>query len=233
MGPSIALRDVSLTLGGNPILAPLSTTLESGRMHVLVGANGAGKTSLLKSMLGLCPHQGEIIRHWVGQPQRPAYIPQQPQFDAVLPVTIHDYLQAMMSKRPVFLGGRDDLLARQQLLLERVGLDGKEDLQLGQLSGGERQRLMFAQALIKSPKLWFLDEPMTGLDRNGQTLLTKLILDLRDQDCTLVMIHHDLEFVREHADNVLLINGGLQLAGAPEDVLPEMNSPLAWHKEAV
>ncbi|WP_415900891.1 metal ABC transporter ATP-binding protein [Neptuniibacter sp. QD48_11] len=218
MGPSIKLDKVSLSIAGSQILSPLSAELSAGKMHLLVGPNGAGKTSLLKSMLGLTPHQGEIKRAWMNKAQKPAYIPQQPRFDQVLPVTISDFLSAGLSRKPVFFRRQKETQNTVLELLETVGLQGKAELQLGQLSGGERQRLMFAQALSRSSDLWFLDEPMTGLDAEGQALITDLMLNLREQGKTLVVVHHDMGFVREHADNVLLINGGLVDMGPPSEV---------------
>lgn len=244
MGPSITLDNCSLNIAGNRILAPISAELSAGEMHILVGPNGAGKTSLLKSMLGLMPHQGQIERRWPAasqsqravKPQRPAYIPQQPRFDQVLPVTIEDFLCAGLSRKPVFFRRKAKLLTHVDQLLMQVGLQGKSQLQLGQLSGGERQRLMFAQALSRPADLWFLDEPMTGLDRDGQNVITELMLSLREQGKTLVVVHHDMEFVKAYADNVLLINGGLKGMGSPDNVdlgLPVEKSVAAHKIEAV
>lgn len=220
MGPSIQLDNVSLTLAGNQILAPITTELEAGKLHLLIGPNGSGKTSLLKTLLGLMPHKGNLSRCWASADNtQPAYIPQQPKFDAVLPVTIENYLAAIISPRPLFFRQPPKVKNTISELLHRVGLENKKDLQLGQLSGGERQRLMFAQALYRESSLWFLDEPMTGLDGEGQMLIIELIDQLRAQGTTLVMVHHDMNFVRQHADNVLLINGGLKSVGTPAQVL--------------
>lgn len=227
MGPSIELNNVSLTLGGNQILAPITTELDAGKLHLLIGPNGAGKTSLLKTLLGLMPHKGDVSRRWPNpQKEQPAYIPQQPKFDAVLPVTIENYLAAIISPRPLFFRQPPQVHQRVQQLLAQVGLDKKADLQLGQLSGGERQRLMFAQALYRESSLWFLDEPMTGLDGEGQTLIAGLIDRLREQGTTLVMVHHDMNFVRQYADNVLLVDGGLKASGKPGQVLGSATAAL-------
>jgi len=222
-GPSLTLQNVSLTLAGHQILAPLSAELEAGKLHMLIGPNGAGKTTLLKTLLGLMPHQGEVKRHWAGDnAEQPAYIPQQPKFDTVLPVTVADYLAAMISPRPLFFRQPEWVNEQVDSLLQQVGMADKTGLQLGQLSGGERQRLMFAQALHRNASFWCLDEPMTGLDGDGQRLITQLIGQLRQNGCTLVMVHHDMDFVRRFADNVLLIDGGLKATGTPKDVLDEI-----------
>lgn len=227
-GPSISLKGVSLSMEGNCILDTLDAELAAGQLHILIGPNGAGKTSLLKTMLGLMPHRGQVTRHWHHSSAKglPAYIPQQPQFDSVLPVTVADYLAAMISSRPLFF--RQTARVNQQLeqLLNAVGMQDKRDLKLGQLSGGERQRLMFAQALHRNALLWFMDEPMTGLDGEGQRIITELITGLRQQGTTLIMVHHDMNFVRRHADNVLLVDGGLKRSGKPEDVLGDQETAM-------
>ncbi len=97
--PSIELKNVSLNMAGNQILDDVSCSLEAGKLHVLIGPNGAGKTSLLKTMLGLFPHHGTIERSWPGAKTPAAYIPQQPRFDTVLPVTVRDYLIGCLSNR--------------------------------------------------------------------------------------------------------------------------------------
>lgn len=218
MGPSITLDQVSLCIDGNKILDPITVSLEAGRMHALIGPNGAGKTSLLKSMLGLTPHRGQILREWAGAKMLPAYIPQQPKFDQVLPVTVEDFLSAGVCSKPVFFRRNEATRIRVRELLDRVGMCGKEQLSLGKLSGGERQRLMFAQALSRETDLWFLDEPMTGLDAEGQQLITELMLRLKESGKTLIVIHHDMQFVERHADNILLIDGGLLQVGSAKEV---------------
>lgn len=226
-GPSLSLNGVSLHLAGNQILAPLSVSLEANRLHLLIGPNGAGKTTLLKTMLGLMPHQGEVKRQWPSSGLRTvAYIPQQPKFDAVLPVTIMDFMLATMSQRALFFRQANAVKTRAMDLLARVGLADKVSLQLGELSGGERQRLMFAQALYREATLWFMDEPMTGLDGEGQRWMTDLLLALRECGATLIMVHHDMDFVRQYADNVLLVEGGLKAVGTPVAVLGQQTQRL-------
>ncbi|WP_461535767.1 metal ABC transporter ATP-binding protein [Spongorhabdus nitratireducens] len=224
-GPSISLQNVSLNLAGNCILEPVNAELQAGQLHLLIGPNGAGKTSLLKTLLGLMPHKGEVLRHWPAGTDKntsdrlPVYIPQQPKFDAVLPVTVMDYLAASISRRPLFFRQSGRIKTQVMETLEVVAMADKAELQLGKLSGGERQRLMFAQALQQKAGLWFMDEPMTGLDGEGQRIITGLIQRLRQEQKTLVMVHHDMDFVRQYADNVLLVDGGVKQTGTPEQVL--------------
>lgn len=221
-GPSIELDQLSLRFGEHQLFKPVSLTLAAGKLHMLTGANGAGKSSLLKCMAGLMPHRGEIFWHWPGTLEggrnpregkdKVAYIPQLEAFDATLPITVEDYLLASIQPRVFFRRPADKEQQRLALLLSTVGLDQKRQRKIGQLSGGERQRLLFARALSQGARLWFLDEPMNGLDRTAQEQIVKLILQLKAEGCTLVMVHHDSDFVNAFADQeIKLVDGDVSL----------------------
>lgn len=242
-GPSIELDQLSLSFGEHQLFQPVSMTLAAGNLHMLTGANGAGKSSLLKCMAGLMPHQGDIFWHWpVGldsgsdsgldssserdlreaqqESQKVAYIPQLEAFDATLPITVEDYLLASIQPKVFFRRPADKEQQRLALLLSTVGLDQKRQRKIGQLSGGERQRLLFARALAQGASLWFLDEPMNGLDQKAQQQILQLILQLKADGCTLVMVHHDPAFVEAYADHeVRVVDGHVidgRVVGGPE-----------------
>lgn len=227
MGPEIHLNEVGLRVGRNEILRPFSTQLDPGKVHLLMGPNGAGKSSLLKCLLGLQPHQGEIQLHWPSKEARvkPAYIPQQAVFDAALPISVADFMRGTIDRWPLFSWRRQNIETQIHELLCQVGMENKHHLRLDQLSGGERQRLLFARALHQPPGFWCLDEPMTGLDSHAQAIITRLILEQRDKGATIVMVHHGLDFARQHADQILLINEGLSWQGPavelPDDLRPQ------------
>ncbi|MDX1269209.1 MAG: hypothetical protein R3311_17705, partial [Oceanisphaera sp.] len=90
---------------------------------------------------------------------------------------------------------------------------------------GERQRLLFAQAPERESRLWFLDEPMTGLDHDAESLINGEIARLKSAGTTLLVIHHDMNWVRRFADEVWLIDGGLKAHGRPEQLLQEYAPP--------
>lgn len=225
MGPGITLNRLALSLNRIDILAPLSAHMAGGRLHAIIGPNGAGKSSLMKCLLGLQPHQGDIERCWPDRPGPVAYVPQQAQFEPSLPITIEEFMLSTLSRRPLFGFGRQRCRAQILRLLARVGLEDKLQLRLGQLSGGERQRLLFAQALERESSLWFLDEPMTGLDQDAEALINGEIARLKEAGTTLLVIHHDMNWVRRFADEVWLIDGGLQAHGRPELLLQEYALP--------
>lgn len=227
MGPSILLQGLALSLNRVSILQPIDGTFAAGKLHAIVGPNGAGKSSLLKCVLGLHPHSGDVFREWAGAPGPVAYVPQQSQFEPSLPITINEFLLATFSRRPLWLPMKSAAKVRIDQLLAQVGLTGKGHLRLGQLSGGERQRLLLAQGLDQGSQLWCLDEPMTGLDQEGQEMVNRLLLQLRGQGATLLVVHHDMTWVRRYADRVWVIDGGLAAVGTPDEVFADAQLEVA------
>ena len=177
----LSLSNVSLRLHGNPVLESVSLSVKRGEVVTLIGPNGAGKTSLVRLVLGLLKADtGKVHR----QPRlRIGYMPQKLQVDATLPLTVMRFLLlAPGAKRADALQALDDVGAGH--LLERP---------LQQVSGGELQRILLARALLRNPDLLVLDEPVQGVDVNGQIELYQLITRLRDRyNCGVLMGSHDL-----------------------------------------
>ncbi|HEY5623545.1 MAG TPA: metal ABC transporter ATP-binding protein [Gammaproteobacteria bacterium] len=224
-GPSIRFEDVSLNLGNTSILHNVSFDVRQGTIHCVVGANGGGKTSLIRSMLGQMPFTGKISIDWHGN-QTIGYVPQTLDFDKTLPVTVLDFMGMTCQRRPVFTGVARDPRKDIDEVLERVGMAGKRRSMLGSLSGGERQRVLFAQALIPEPSLLILDEPMTGLDLDGKRILENAIVAFAQAGGTAVWINHDIAQVHEIAQSMTYIDREILLDGDPREVL---KSGIATH----
>ena len=175
-GPAIEFERVNLTLGATSILEDVSFNVEAATLHCIVGANGGGKTSLVRSLLGQMPHSGGISVEW-RDGRVIGYVPQSLDFDKSLPITVRDFLAMTTQRRPVFLGVSRARRAEIERTLARLGLAGKLQAKLGSLSGGERQRVLLAQALIPEPALLVLDEPTTGLDVAGKEILQSTIIE--------------------------------------------------------
>jgi zinc transport system ATP-binding protein len=217
-GPSIEFDRVNLTLGATTILEDVSFKVRAGTIHCIVGANGGGKTSLVRSLLGQMPHSGRISIDWRGS-RVIGYVPQMLDFDKSLAVTAGDFMAMCTQRRPVFLGvsrARRDEIDRT---LDRLGLQGKRKSKLGSLSGGERQRVLLAQALIPEPALLVLDEPTTGLDVAGKEVLERTIIEFVRAGGTVIWINHDIAQVGEIADALTYIDRKVLLDGAPRDAL--------------
>jgi zinc transport system ATP-binding protein len=217
-GPSITFAHVGLTLGNTRILDDVNLTIRAGTIHCIVGANGGGKTSLIRSLVGQMPHTGRIDIAW--QPCRViGYVPQTLDFDKSLPITVLDFMAMTSQRRPVFLGVPRKHRAQIEAVLERLGLKDRLHAKLGSLSGGERQRVLFAQAMIPEPALLVLDEPMTGLDLAGKDILESAIRTFARAGGTVVWINHDIAQVHAMADALTYINRQVLLDGAPHEVL--------------
>jgi zinc transport system ATP-binding protein len=217
-GPSIELANVGLTLGSTEILRDVSFNVRAGTIHCIVGANGGGKTSLVRSLLGQMPHTGRIAIDWSAG-RTIGYVPQALEFDKSLPITVRDFMAMTCQRRPVFLGVAKARRLEIEAALERLGLAGKLHTKLGALSGGERQRVLFAQALIPEPALLVLDEPMTGLDLAGKEILERAIVAFAKAGGTVLWINHDIVQVHELADALTYVNRTVLLNGAPREVL--------------
>ncbi|HUQ53956.1 MAG TPA: metal ABC transporter ATP-binding protein [Gammaproteobacteria bacterium] len=217
-GPSIEFDRVNLTLGATSILQDVSFKVRAGTIHCIVGANGGGKTSLVRSLLGQMPHSGRINIEWHGS-QVVGYVPQSLDFDKSLPITVLDFLAMTTQRRPVFLGVARARRLEIDKTLARLGLAGKLNAKLGSLSGGERQRVLLAQALIPEPALLVLDEPTTGLDVAGREVLERTIIEFVKAGGTAVWINHDITQVNEIADAMTYIDRKVLLDGVPREVL--------------
>jgi len=189
---------------GQPLTPALDFELPKGSLTAIIGANGSGKSSLLKVIAGLQkPLAGKIC---LGVPRKGgvSFLPQQQHLDRQFPIS----LQALIAAG--FWGNRQSAEVRSQRLkavLEDWCLNGLEDRPLMALSGGELQRALLARLSLTEAPLLLLDEPHAALDELGQALLWKHIHQWHLEGRTLVVVCHDLAAVREHIPHTLLIKG--------------------------
>lgn len=230
-GPAVVFDRVSLVLGRTEILSEVSLRAEPGKVHAVVGPNGGGKSSLIRCLLGQAPHAGSIAIDWPGEPGRIGYVPQALEFDRGLPMTVMDFLAALVADRPAFLAPRPSVKATILAALAEVGMEDKAGRRMGALSGGERQRVMMAQGLMPAPDLLVLDEPMAALDEAGAKIFERLIGTLKARGTTILWVEHDLAVVRRLADRVTGLSRTLFFDGPPEaELTPERVLALFSHR---
>ena len=219
----IDLNGISVRRGGQVLLQDVSMHIHCGQLTVLIGQNGAGKTTLIRALLGELPHGGSI-RHVDGRgldiPHlRTGYVPQHLQFDREMPLTVCDFMAASLSRRPVWTGISKKTRARVDEALAAVDAAGLADLPLGRCSGGELQRVLLALAMNPAPDLLVLDEPVSGIDSNGLQMFLDTLLDLkRTHHMAILLVSHDLRFVREYADHVILLDKSVLAQGSAKEV---------------
>ena len=234
----IDLDRISVRRGGQVLLQDVSMHIHCGQLTVLIGQNGAGKTTLIRALLGELPHSG-TIRHVDGRgldiPHlRTGYVPQHLQFDREMPLTVCDFMAASLSRRPVWTGIGKKTRALVNEALASVNVDGLADQPLGRCSGGELQRVLLALALTPAPDLLVLDEPVSGIDRNGLKMFLDTLLDLRrTHHMAILLVSHDLRFVREYADHVVLLDKSVLAQGSAESVFgsPEFTAVFGFSGE--
>lgn len=210
-GRAVEVFDLTVAYRDKPVLWDIDLLVPEGTLMAVIGPNGAGKTTLMKAILGLLkPVAGRVeifgspyadVRHRVG------YVPQRGSVDWDFPTTVIDvvkmgaYASLGWIRRP---GRKVTLMARDAL--ERVGMADFEDRQISQLSGGQQQRVFLARALLQDADLYLMDEPFQGVDATTERAIIALLREMRSKGKTVVVVHHDLQTIREYFDWVTLLN---------------------------
>jgi ABC-type Mn2+/Zn2+ transport system ATPase subunit len=215
----LRVEDVAVGHGDRAVVAGVSLALGRGDVLGIVGPNGSGKTTFVRTVLGLLPPVGGRIEREAGF--RAGYVPQKDTIDPVFPFTASDVVR-MAARSGSFLpftaGAERSLLVAQAL--ERVGLAGEAETPYRDLSGGQRQRVLLARALAARPTVLVLDEPSSGMDLAAETALLDLLRRLRrEESLTVLLVSHTLALVANEATQVLLFHGGRHREGPVEEVL--------------
>jgi ABC-type Mn2+/Zn2+ transport system ATPase subunit len=212
---------IELGYGRKPVLSDVSFTIPEGDFLGIVGPNGSGKTTIIRSMLGtLTPLAGTITK----QPGlRFGYVPQRDQVDSFYPLDVSEvvvmgrYDLIPVGRRP----GPADRAAAERAL-EQVGIPHLAKRSLASLSGGQKQRALIARALVGEPGVLVLDEPTNGMDLVSTTQILGLVRELHeDRALTVIMVSHALNEVANYVKRIgLVFNGRLRL-GAVEEIISE------------
>ncbi len=238
--PALSIDQLSVVLNNHQILNDISLTVNTGETAAVIGPNGAGKSVLLKTILRLNPKRsGKIqifgIPHENFSAVAPllSYIPQRLNFPDNFPLTVQGLFSLKSRRR---LGLKPDELSRAKHLLNEVAMLDFLPAPLSSLSGGQLQRVLIAYSLMDSPRLILMDEPVSGVDVQGQETVYNLLARLQSEHhLTLVLVSHELDVVVRFATQVICLNQKLFCTGAPhqvlsDDVLEQMyGTPVAHH----
>lgn len=203
----LEIKDLTKKFGTKTVIDDLSMTVKDNEIMAIVGPSGAGKTTLLRCITGLeSVNQGQFF--WNGTQFDPTNTDQK---DTIIGVVFQDYqlfpnltvmgnitlAPTMVKKLPL---AEVQKTARE--LLARLGLEGKEDLYPFQLSGGQKQRVAIVRALAMNPKILCYDEPTSALDPALRDEVAEIILGLKKQQMTQIVVTHDMDFAQNVADEV-------------------------------
>ncbi len=229
----LQVKNLTVRIGNERILEDVNLHIHCGEMVALIGPNGAGKSTLIKAILGQRDHEGSIVFSAPGQRgKKPliGYVPQSPTFDPGDPVSVGDLFACCQSKRPAFLGISKDRRKKILECLKRVHGEDLIDKRVGTLSGGELQRVLLALALEPIPNILILDEPLSGVDIEGQAELMDMLDEIRETyDLSILMTTHDFSILGKYADQVALIDRKVSKLGTASEVLSSMEFQQAFH----
>lgn len=229
----VAIRDLTVAYRETPVLWDVDLTLPEGQLIAIVGPNGAGKSTLIKAILNLVPAtSGTIAVFGKPYPQQRnlvGYVPQRGSVDWDFPTNAVDVVQMGLYgqlgwvRRP---GKRERQIAME--CLEKVGMADFATRQISQLSGGQQQRVFLARALAQDARVYFMDEPFAGVDATTEKAIIDVLRELRERNRTLIVVHHDLETVREYFDWLVLLNVRVIASGTVDEVFTLENMQAAY-----
>lgn len=221
----ITLKRATLKYGQRTLWQDLNLEVSPGEFLAVLGANGSGKTSFLKILLGLAPLSSGLITLDGAPAKRGSrtigYVPQQKNFSPDTALRARDLVGLGVDghKWGFRMRGRG-YHQRVDELLEMVGASSYAKIPVGMLSGGEQQRLRIAQALASNPKVLLCDEPLLSLDMHHQKAVSELVAQQAKANGTaVVFVTHEINPILEHVDRVLYLAGGRFTLGAPADVM--------------
>ncbi len=218
----IKFIDLGVAFGDQQVLSGINLHVHCGQMTAIIGRNGAGKSTLVRAILGEVPYTGDIQfknkMNGTMQGLKIGYVPQTINIDRNTPLSVYDLFQAFTGKLPILFRSKKEY-AHVKEALEEFDVAELIDQPVGTLSGGQLQRVLLAMAVHDTPNLLLLDEPVSGVDKNGMDAFYEKMEYLKEtHDLAIILVSHDLDYVYKYADNVILIDKTVTAAGRPKQV---------------
>ena len=206
----VALDNAGLSISNKWLVREVTMSVRAGEIVTLIGPNGSGKSTTAKMALGImAPSEGDVYRK---ENVQVSYVPQRLSIDWTMPLRVDRFisLTRFLTKKEI------------KKVLSMTETEHLYDAEVRTLSGGEFQRVLLARAIACSPQFLVLDEPVQGVDFNGEIALYKLIEKIRNElNCGIILISHDLHVVMSSTDRVICLNGHVCCSGTPAVVATE------------
>ncbi|MEU5436286.1 metal ABC transporter ATP-binding protein [Streptomyces sp. NPDC020719] len=214
MEPVISLRGATATLGSRPVLRGIDLTVARGEVVALLGANGSGKSTAVRSVIGQVPLTGGAIelfgtelkrfKDWA----RVGYVPQRTTAASGVPATVREVVSSgRLSRTKLGLLSKADRAAVRRAI-ELVGLADRAKDSVNALSGGQHQRVLIARALASEPELLIMDEPMAGVDLASQEILAATLREQVAGGATVLLVLHELGPLEPLIDRAVVLRDG-------------------------
>ncbi|KRO03401.1 ABC-type Mn Zn transport system, ATPase component [Levilactobacillus paucivorans] len=228
--PILKLDHLGVTFPNNPVFSDLNLTIRQGEVWSIIGKNGVGKTTLMRTLLHqLRPTQGKVTYLPSVNDVRIGYVPQFRNIDADYPLTIRDFIGLNLTgwKLP-WLSAKER--AKVQRIIEQTGLTELANRPIGQASGGEKQKAYLAQALVEAPNLLILDESTASLDPVTKTELLDLVTELNQRlNLTVLFVTHDIPMAQKYTHQYLMMTPGKVEQGP----ISQLTDDKVWEGENV
>ncbi|MEV6396711.1 metal ABC transporter ATP-binding protein [Streptomyces sp. NPDC051907] len=221
MEPVITVRGAQASLGSRPVLRGIDLTVQPGEVVALLGANGSGKSTAVRSLIGQVPLTGGSIslfgaelrrfRQW----SRVGYVPQRTTAASGVPATVREVVSSgRLSRTRLGRLSRADKAAVERAM-ELVGLADRAKDSVSALSGGQHQRVLIARALASSPELLIMDEPMAGVDLVSQDVLAGTLREQVAAGTTVLLVLHELGALEPLIDRAVVLRDGCVVHDGP------------------
>jgi zinc/manganese transport system ATP-binding protein len=222
--PALQVEDVSVALGGRKVLDEVTFSLAPGSVTGLIGSNGSGKTTLFRTILGFQKTQGAILLNGTPLSRKNnllSYVPQKFVLDSDVPLRARDLVGLGIDSQrwgiPLPSKERTEKINR---MLNAVGAEKFSNSRVGKLSGGEQQRVLIAHALISSPRLILLDEPLANLDLKSSHEVVGLLRKIsKEFNVSVLVSAHEINALLPALDGVVYLAQGRAVEGRVDEVV--------------
>ena len=213
--PLIRIDGVDVAYQKQLVLSKISLTIYDRDFVGIIGPNGGGKTTLIKTILGLIKPQKGTLTYGIDKTEI-GYLPQGVQVDDQFPITVREVVASGLGTgKPMGRGRKDDQKKLVEHVLDQVGMESLQSRPIGRLSGGEFQRTMLARAIVSSPKLLVMDEPDTHVDNKFEMELYALLKELNKR-MTILLVSHDIGIISPYIKTIACVNRTLHYHSSNE-----------------
>jgi ABC-type Mn2+/Zn2+ transport system ATPase subunit len=226
--PLVSVENFSCGYSGKPVVQGVTLAVSPGDFYALIGVNGSGKSTFLKTLVGLVPPVGGAVRFAAKGGQVPSigYIPQTERLDSIFPIRV---VEVVVMGTYSYLGPgklvKSEHWRAAMTALRQMGIEDLGNRRFSELSGGQKQRVLLARALVTEPSLLVLDEPTSGIDPGAERSFMELIAQVNRRGVAVLMASHNLDLVREFSSRTLWFHDGQVDAGETVQVLDLLAMP--------
>ena len=224
----IHLEDFTMAYTDIPVIWDMDLDIYEGSITAIIGPNGAGKSTLMKGILGLMkPISGKVSI--MGKPYKEvykqiAYIPQTTTVNWNFPTTVIDVV-TMGRYAGLGLFKRVNASEKEKALeaLKKMKMEDFASRQISELSGGQKQRVFIARAIAQNALIYFMDEPLAGVDKKTENIIIETMREFKKEGKTIIAVHHDSNTLCEYFDHVVMVNKQLIASGRTEETFVKEN----------